>query len=292
MTTFATPDPISVTVEIGIGSVHLAASDRIDTVVEVRPSNPSKKSDVVAAENTRVEYTSGRLLISTPRRWRQLSLWSSRESVDVHVELPSDSSLAGEAGVASLDATGQLGAVTYKTGVGDVHVEAASSLEAKSGVGGISAGRVGGTLDVKTASGRIELGSVAGTAVVKNSNGDTWIGEAEGDVRVQSANGRIAVERAHASVVAKTSNGDLRLGLATGGSISADTAFGHIDIGVLQGLAVWMDLHTHFGTVDNKLDRATRPEPGETTAEVRARTAFGDITVHHLADMATPTEAA
>ena len=38
MPTFDTPQPITATVEISAGSVRLVASDRDDTVVEVRPA--------------------------------------------------------------------------------------------------------------------------------------------------------------------------------------------------------------------------------------------------------------
>ena len=56
MRTFDTPEPISVTVELGVGDLRIVASDRTDTMVEVRPSDAAKKADVTAAEQTRVEY--------------------------------------------------------------------------------------------------------------------------------------------------------------------------------------------------------------------------------------------
>ena len=71
MPTFDTPEPISVTVEFGVGDLRIVASDRTDTMVEVRPSDPAKKADVTAAEQTRVEYAGGRLLIKAPKSWRQ-----------------------------------------------------------------------------------------------------------------------------------------------------------------------------------------------------------------------------
>ena len=40
MPTFDTPEPISVTVEFGVGDLRIVASDRTDTMVEVRPSDP------------------------------------------------------------------------------------------------------------------------------------------------------------------------------------------------------------------------------------------------------------
>ena len=70
MPTFDTPQPISVTLDVGMGDIQVVASDRTDTVVDVRPSDPAKKSDVTAAEQTRVEYASGRLLVKAPKGWR------------------------------------------------------------------------------------------------------------------------------------------------------------------------------------------------------------------------------
>ena len=64
MPTFDTPEPIAVTLDVGVGDIQVVASDRTDTVVDVRPSDPAKKSDVTAAEQTRVEYASGRLSVS------------------------------------------------------------------------------------------------------------------------------------------------------------------------------------------------------------------------------------
>ena len=49
MRTFETPGPISVSLDLGVGDVVLAASDREDTVVDVRPSDPTRTRDVTAA---------------------------------------------------------------------------------------------------------------------------------------------------------------------------------------------------------------------------------------------------
>ena len=42
MPNFDTPQPITATVEISAGTVRLVASDRDDTVVEVRPRDESR----------------------------------------------------------------------------------------------------------------------------------------------------------------------------------------------------------------------------------------------------------
>ncbi len=105
---------------------------------------------------------------------------------------------------------------------------------------------------------------------------------------MSGANGDIVVDRARAAVVAKTANGDVRLGNVSVGAIEAETARGRIDIGVADGVAAWLDLKTSFGNVQNKLGAAAQPAAGEDTVQVRARTAFGDITVRRcLASEAT-----
>ena len=88
MPTFDTPEPIAVTLDVGVGDIRVVAGDRTDTIVDVRPSDPAKKSDVTAAEQTRVEYSSGRLLVQAQKGWRW-SFRSGRESIDVQIELPS-----------------------------------------------------------------------------------------------------------------------------------------------------------------------------------------------------------
>jgi hypothetical protein len=279
MPIFDTPEPISVTVEFGVGDLRIVASDRTDTMVEVRPSDPAKKADVTAAEQTRVEYAGGRLLIKAPKSWRQYTLRGGGESVDVHVELPAGSQLRGETGVAALRCRGRLGECRYKTGIGDIQLDQAGAVQLRTGVGDITVERAGGDTELMTGSGSVRIDGIDGAAVVKNSNGDTWIGRATGDLRVNAANGRISVDQASATVAAKSANGDVRLGEVAHGAVLAQTAFGKVEIGIRDGAAAWLDLNTRYGTVRNDLDAAEHPGPGEDTVEVRARTAFGDITI-------------
>ena len=280
MPTFDTPEPISVTVELGVGDLQIVASDRTDTVVEVRPSDAANKADVTAAEQTRVEYASGRLLIKAPKSWRQLTWRGGGESIDVQVELPAGSHLRGETGVAALRCQGRLGECRYKTGIGDIQLDQAGSVQLKTGGGDLTVDQAVGDAELTTGSGAVRIDRIDGAAVVKNSNGDTWIGEVSGDLRVNAANGRVSVDRAHATVAAKSANGEVRLGEVAHGVVLAQTGFGTVEIGIRDGVAAWLDLNTRFGNVHNHLDAAERPEPGEDAVEVRARTSFGDITIH------------
>jgi hypothetical protein len=279
MPTFDTPEPISVTVELGVGDLRIVASDRTDTMVEVRPSDPTKKDDVTAAEQTRVEYAGGRLLIKAPKNWRQYTFRGGGESVDVQVELPAGSQLRGETGVVALHCQGRLGECRYKTGIGDIQLDRAGAVQLRTGVGDITVERAGGDAELTTGSGSLRIDGIDGTAVVKNSNGDTWIGQVTGDLRVNAANGRISVDQATGAVTAKASNGDVRLGEVAHGTILAQTGLGKVEIGIRDGVPAWLDLNTRYGAVRNDLDTADPPGAGEEAVEVRARTAFGDITI-------------
>ena len=107
MPTFQTPKPITVDVDLGVGDIHIDASERTDTVVEVLPTDPDKPGDVTAAERTRVELAGDRLVIRGPRGWRQWTPRGGRESIDVRISLPTGSEILGEAGVAALRSRGE-----------------------------------------------------------------------------------------------------------------------------------------------------------------------------------------
>jgi hypothetical protein len=280
MPTFDTRGPIAVHLEIGVGTVHIAAGERADTVVEVRPRDPNKKSDVNAAKETRVDYADGVLRIKTPKAgWRQYTFRGGGDAVDVQIDVPAGSSVRGEAGLAELHTTGALGEVRYKTGAGDVRIDEAGALSVKSGSGAIAVGRAAGHCDVASGSGAMRIGTVDGTAVMKNGNGDIEIGEVTRDLRVTAANGKVDVGRAHATVGVTTANGDIRLGEVARGAVTAKTAYGRIDVGVRAGVAAWLDLQTAFGKVESDLTTAEEPKRGEDHVELKARTAYGDITI-------------
>jgi hypothetical protein len=279
MPRFATPDPISVTIELGIGEIQIAAGERVDTLVDVRPSDPTKPGDVRAAEQTRVEYANGRLQITAPKGWRQHTLRGGADSIEVEIALPTGSQVRADAGISTLRCTGRLGECRLKSGLGDIQLQQAGPLRIKVGRGDITVAQVDEHAELVAASGEIRVGTIDGTAIVKNSNGETWIGEITGDLRVSAANGAIVVERAGAGVAAKTATGDIQLGEVRNGAVVAETGYGALDVGIREGVPAWLELSTALGTVENQLKAADRPEPGEATVEVLARTALGDIIV-------------
>ena len=278
MPTFDTPEPVSAVVELVVGDVRITASDRDDTAVDIRPSDESHEPDVRAAEQTRVEYSAGRLLVKTPRQ-RSLSLFGKPGSIDVTIGLPAGSQVYGDASVAAFHCSGRLGECRLKTAAGDIQVEHTGPLEVNTGAGAIVADRVTGPAEVSTGSGRVRLREIDGTAVIKNSNGDSWVGEVGGDLRVKAANGSISVDHAGSDVDATTANGDVRIGGLTRGSASLKTSLGEIEVGVQAGTAARLDVHTQFGRIHNQLDASDGPGPSEQTVDVSARTSYGDIVI-------------
>lgn len=280
MPSFDTPEPISVTIDMGVAYVQIAASDRTDTVVEVRPTDETSETDVKAAAQVRVDYASGVLRLTGPKL-RPLD-WSRgrTKSVDVSIELPRGSQITATTQLGDIRCAGRLGETRLKTSGGNVSVEKTGPARLETAAGHLTADSIGGNAELHTGSGKVQVGEVAGSASVKNSNGDTTIDAVTGDVRVRSANGDIHVERAGSGVDAKTANGSIRLGEVVRGSVVLGTSMGDLDIGIADGTAAWLEVNTGFGHVRHSLEDSPRPADADQTVEVRGRTSYGDITVH------------
>jgi DUF4097 and DUF4098 domain-containing protein YvlB len=287
MPTFETPTPIAMTIEI-VGDARITASDRTDTVVEVRPRDPSKPGDVEAAEQTVVGCTDGRLEVRTPKHWKRYSPFGSGgEAIAVTIEVRTGSALESSTALGDIHTEGELGSCRVKTAMGNIRLDHTGALHASTGYGDIVVDRVVGEAEVATGSGDVRIGELDGVAVVKTSNGDTSVADARGDIRVKAANGNVAVGRARRSVTAKTANGDVRVNDVSSGTVVIETAAGELEVGVHEGIAAWLDVSTQFGTVRNTLGATDQPAPSDGTVEVRARTSFGDIVIGRAAAEAT-----
>jgi len=285
MPTFASPTPISITVDV-LGNTHVAASDRADTVVTVAPMDPSRSSDVKAAEQTAVECTDGRLTVRSPR---SRSPFSKSHAVVVTLEVPSGSALDSTSPMGDLHAEGELGTTTVKTSMGSIRLDVTGELRAKTSFGDVTVDEVAGNAEVTTSSGDIRLGAVGGTAVVKNSNGTIRLDRVAGDAGVTSSNGDVLIGHAGAGVTARTACGDVRVGEVVQGEVVVETATGELEVGIVPGVAAWLDVSTRFGSVRNRLDGADGPDPSEGTVAVRARSSFGDIVIRRAPAGASAT---
>ncbi len=284
MPTFDTPEPISATIDLMVGDVRLAASDRTDTAVEVRPSDEYNESDVRAAEQTRVEYEHGKLLVEGPKK-RGLGLFGTVGSIDVAIDLPAGSAVQGHAAAGAFRCSGRLGECALKTATGNIQLDRSGPLRLSTAAGDIVVDYATGDVEVSTSSGAVRIREIDGAAVIKSSNGNSWIGRVTGDVRVKAANGAISVDRAAAAATAKTANGGVRIGEVGRGPVALETALGEVEVGIPTGTAAWLDVHSMVGSVRNDLDTSGPPDPSDRTVEVFARTGFGDIVIRRSAGL-------
>lgn len=281
MPVFDTPEPIAVHIDLSVGDVWIAATDRTDTEVRVRPRDASSKADVSAAEQTTVEYAAGQLTIRSPKSWRRFGPGTG-PSIDVLVELPAGSTVRAEAFWAAFRCEGRLGECRIKTG-GTVRLDETGPLEVDGSHSEILVERVAGAARVTASSGSVRLGEVEGDVALKNSSGGCWIGRSGGDVQARTAHSDITIDRAMGSVTARSNHGSVRIGEVTRGSVEVQTANGAIEVGVRRGTAAWLELISRRGRVHNTLESTDGPGQDEDTVEIRANTNWGDIVVRRAA---------
>ncbi|MER5733659.1 hypothetical protein ABT084_35895 [Streptomyces sp. NPDC002138] len=274
--TFETPEPISASVEFDMGTIRVTASKRADTVVDVRPSNPGEDLDVRAAQQTKVSYSAGQLVVKGPRK---RSLFGRSGSLDITLALPAGSDLRGDCPMADFLCSGPLGQTRLKTSLGDLRVEEAATAHLTTGHGNTHVETVTGNAEL-TGSGRISADAIGGAATVKNSNGDIVIGEIQGDLKATTSNGSVTVAAARAGIEAKSANGHIRIGEVARGQAVLQTAAGNISVGIARSTAAWLDVNTRVGSVRNTLTTTDGPADTDETVEVRARSGVGNIDVH------------
>ncbi len=259
MPKFPTPEPITASVEVVSGSVHVVASDREDTVVQVNPRDPNRASDVKVAEGARVDFHNGTLTVSAGRRFISLGRGGA---VTVDIELPSRSRLHVSTASAQVRADGEFGDCRFASASGDVAVES-----------------VAGNIKADSASGGIAVDTLAGTAAISTASGDVGVGELTGDVKFRAASGSLSVRHLQGAVNAQTSSGDIAVSAAANGTVSVQTASGQVEIGIPEGTAARLELRTHSGQVRNTLQPSDGPDEGDETLKVDVKTGSGDISV-------------
>ncbi|MFI6008337.1 DUF4097 family beta strand repeat-containing protein [Streptomyces sp. NPDC051243] len=275
MPSFETPEAISVTAHVGAGSIQFVASDRLDTVVDVRPGNPKRDKDARAAEQTEVTYAGGVLTIRTKER----RIIGPSGLVDVTVELPTGSRIDLSGSWAQVVGEGRFGEVQVKTSTGDVRLDTTGPLTLTVSHGSITVDRVEGRAEITSSSGNMRIGTVDGPAVLKNTHGATTVGAVTGELRVSGAHGGIDIARAEASVTGTATHGHLRVSEVARGEVRLETSNGSIEIGIREGTAAWLDVSSSRGKVRNALAASEAPEQTEDTVKVRARTNWGNIDV-------------
>ncbi|NEB82437.1 DUF4097 domain-containing protein [Streptomyces sp. SID14478] len=275
MPSFDTPEPVSVNAHVGAGSLRLTASDREDTVVEVRPGNPKRDKDVRAAEQTEVSYANGVLSVRTKER----RFIGPSGTVDVTVELPTGSGVDLTGSWIHVTSEGRLGEARVKSSGGDLRLESTGPLHLTVSHGSVFVDRVDGAAEITTSFGSLRIGTVDGPATLKNSHGAMSVATVTGDLRAKGSFGDIEVLRAESSVTATTAHGALRIGEVASGNVQLETSSGAIEVGIREGVAAWLDAGAERGQVHNGLTDSVPPAETDDTVQVRARTRWGNIDI-------------
>lgn len=279
MPTFATPDPISAVIDVGGVLLTVHAGDVPETSVNLRPHNPDSHADVELAKRTTVDLTSGRLVVRSPRtaRARLRSLLGGGERVDLDIALPAGSTLEVR-GWGDINAEGPLDTVDVDTGLGDINVERVTGrVRVKTSMGDIRVGTTMGPAELRTSAGSLQVGRAGADVTARTSSGDVRVDDGEGELRLSTSAGDVRVERAASAVSAKTSAGDIRLHRVSSGSVTAESTYGQLEIGVAHGTAAWLDVEAGHGVVRSELESVDGPGEADRTVEIRATTGYGDI---------------
>ncbi len=263
---FALTQPVTVAVKLTSGLLEIAAEERDSATVDVLPWDDSAAARE-AAERVHVELVGDRLTVETPTglagaRW----VFGRSSRVRIAVRTPLDSPLEVRAASVDVRCRGRFGTSSLHSASGDVQIEeVAGDLHADLASGDLSAERVAGQANAKSASGDINIGTIAGDLVA---------GTASGDIRVG---------RGDASVAARTASGNVVIDMVRQGEVKVNSASGDVQIGVLRGTGVWLDLNTTSGRTTSELDFAdAQPAPAAESGgqvSLRVRTVSGDIQV-------------
>ncbi|MFG1838831.1 DUF4097 family beta strand repeat-containing protein [Micromonospora sp. NPDC049175] len=179
MKTFDTPAPISAILNIPAGRIQLIAADRVDTTVEILPTDPTKSRDARAAEQATVTYADGvlRITAATPGN----PLVGPSGSLQVTVRLPADSRIDATAASAELRGVGRLGDVTFDGAYRQIKIDEAASVRLTAIDGDVEVGRLTGPAEISTTRGDIRIAEAThGTVVLTTQSGDISVAAAAG----------------------------------------------------------------------------------------------------------------
>lgn len=279
MPTFTTLEPITVNVDLPLGSLTLIASERGDTIVTVAPASSSWSGNQRTADEVAVEFRDGHLSVVAPKPWHSFATMGTFGSVNITIELPAGSHVQGSAPVGSLTSQGRLGSCTFRTHAGDIRLDEVGELDARASAGSVTIKRISGTATISTGAGSVRVDEVHADTVIKNSYGESRIGTTTAQLNVNGAHGKIVVDRSSGRTTLKSAHSNIRVKSAQTGEVQAQTSSGSIDIGIPDGTAAWLDVASEHGKIRNRLQHASGPAEHERTVEVRATTRYGNVTV-------------
>lgn len=228
---------------------------------------PGSRQDLVEAWIDADDRFLEQVQIRQDHDWLRISLphhfvWSTKAQLRLGV--PDGLTFVIKTGSADISISADIGRSKITSGSGDITVGNATDLECSTGSGNISVARVDGD-----------------GARLSSGSGDVAVGEANCPITAKSGSGEVVVKSLRgANLQANSGSGDIAVS-ATSGSVDLRSASGSLTVGVADNLPAWLDLNSVSGDIRIGLESTTQPEPGEPYLTLRARTASGDISIHH-----------
>jgi DUF4097 and DUF4098 domain-containing protein YvlB len=253
---FATHEPVAVTVEIPAGQVEIEGTETDETRVEVerigRDLDPSRIEVDLRDEG-------GRQHLVVLARYERFKNAKYRVVIRTHA----GSDLRIETASADVQLRGTFGAA-----------------EVNSASGNIEGGEFRGNARLGSVSGNVRLSDAHGEVDLHSTSGRLALGRARARADLHSVSGDVTVDEASADISARTVSGDVRLGSVARGAIMLHSMSGDIDVGIRVGAKAFIDAHSMTGRMRSDLDVTDDPAtPGAPDVEIRANTMSGDVAI-------------
>jgi Putative adhesin len=256
---FACSDPVDISIDSwGSGSIVVSGEPTSTVAVEVVPTGRGTDKDDLLAQ-VQVGFDDGQLYIRGPRP----GAFRRRLQLDLTIKAPEGSSCAAKTISADLACVGELSALTMQTASGDT-----------------TAASVSGAVTVRSASGDVLL-DTAGDIAITTASGDVQAARVGGYARISTASGDVSLGYCAGSVIAQTASGDIQLGAVATGQIELRSASGDMQVAVVPGIGVYLDLASTSGGIRSELDPSDEADLHESGVPVRisCRALSGDIRI-------------
>lgn len=280
MSTFDTPSPITATVELPIGELHVVASERTDTTVDVR----STPGDRTQAEAVRVEFVGQELRVTGPSLGilQKLTPGTPGRSIEVVIALPAGSALSARSGYGGITAEGRLGRCALRAQYGDVRIEDAASATIAVAYGQARVtGTIDGDADLAAVYGGVHARRIGGSAKLQSKHGTIRADEIVGEAQLTGGYEAIDVDAVEADAQVRTTYGSVRLGRVARGEVSLASSHGRMEIGIADTSAAWLDIDTR-GRISNDLAPREDPAGFAETVSVHARSQDGNVVIRRV----------
>jgi hypothetical protein len=270
---FACSDPVDISIDSwGAGSIVVSGEPTSTVAVEVVPSSHGADVQDLLAQ-VQVGFDDGQLYIRGPRP----AAFRSRRGLDLTIKAPAGSTCAAKTVSADLACVGNLSALTMQTASGDT-----------------TAASVSGDVTVRSASGDVLLDSTGGDVAISTASGDIRASRLGGHARINTASGDIAIGYCESSVTAQTASGDIALGAVATGEIELRSVSGDMQVAVVPGIGVYLDLASTSGSIHSDLDPSDSdddPDCSGVPVQIRCRALSGDIRIIKAPGAASPPAA-